>query len=61
MATQFSIKDGRTWKARFFTIWIGQAFSLLGSELVSFALVWYLTIETESATVLAISRSSCYG
>jgi DHA3 family macrolide efflux protein-like MFS transporter len=55
MATQFSVNDGRTWKARFFSIWTGQAFSLLGSELVSFALVWYLTVETESATVLAIS------
>jgi DHA3 family macrolide efflux protein-like MFS transporter len=55
MATQFSINDGLKWKGRFFSIWTGQAFSLLGSELVSFALVWYLTIETESATVLAIS------
>jgi DHA3 family macrolide efflux protein-like MFS transporter len=27
----------------FFTIWIGQAFSLLGSALVQFALVWWLT------------------
>lgn len=55
MATQFSVNDGRAWKKRFFTIWIGQAISLLGSELVSFALVWYLTVETESATVLARS------
>ena len=55
MATQFSINDGRKWKTRFFSIWTGQAFSLLGSELVSFALIWYLTIETESATVLAFS------
>jgi DHA3 family macrolide efflux protein-like MFS transporter len=55
MATQFSVNDGIKWKKRFFSIWTGQAFSLLGSELVSFALVWYLTIETESATVLAIS------
>ncbi len=53
MATQFSVEDGRTWKGRFFSIWGGQAFSLLGSELVSFALVWYLTTETGSATVLA--------
>jgi DHA3 family macrolide efflux protein-like MFS transporter len=55
MATQFSVNDGIKWKKRFFSIWTGQAFSLLGSELVSFALVWYLTIETESATVLALS------
>jgi DHA3 family macrolide efflux protein-like MFS transporter len=54
MATQFSIKDDVPWKKRFFTIWSGQAFSLLGSQLVSFALIWYLTVTTESATVLAI-------
>jgi DHA3 family macrolide efflux protein-like MFS transporter len=33
----------RNWAARFFTIWGGQAFSLFGSALVQFALVWYLT------------------
>src|SRR5687767_2579752 len=37
----------------FLTIWVGQVFSLLGSELVQFALIWYLTLETQSATVLA--------
>ena len=43
----------RNWAARFFTIWGGQAFSLFGSALVQFALVWYLTKQTGSATVLA--------
>jgi DHA3 family macrolide efflux protein-like MFS transporter len=37
----------------FFTIWIGQALSLIGSQAVQFALVWWLTVETGSATVLA--------
>jgi DHA3 family macrolide efflux protein-like MFS transporter len=37
----------------FFIIWTGQAFSLLGSQLVQFALVWWLTVTTGSATVLA--------
>ncbi|HSO12352.1 MAG TPA: MFS transporter [Anaerolineales bacterium] len=41
------------WAPRFFTIWTGQAFSLFGSSLVQFALVWWLTKETGSATVLA--------
>lgn len=41
------------WKARFFSIWTGQAFSLLGSALVQFALIWWLTKTTGSATVLA--------
>ncbi len=41
------------WKPRFFTIWAGQAFSLVGSSLVQFALVWWLTRQTGSATILA--------
>jgi DHA3 family macrolide efflux protein-like MFS transporter len=45
------------WKARFFTIWTGQAFSLLGSRLVQFGLVWYLTETTGSATVLSIATT----
>lgn len=53
MATQFSINDNRSWKSTFFTIWSGQALSILGSQLVQFALIWYLTVQTGSATVLA--------
>lgn len=41
------------WKFPFFTIWTGQAFSLVGSRVVQFALVWWLTRLTGSATVLA--------
>jgi DHA3 family macrolide efflux protein-like MFS transporter len=41
------------WKLPFFTIWTGQAFSLIGSRVVQFALVWWLTQLTGSATVLA--------
>jgi DHA3 family macrolide efflux protein-like MFS transporter len=43
------------WKVPFFAIWTGQAFSLLGSMLVQFALVWWLTQQTGSATVLAMA------
>jgi len=53
MATQFSIQDNKPWKTRFFTIWSGQALSILGSQLVQFALIWNLTVKTGSATVLA--------
>ena len=42
------------WKRDFLTIWGGQSFSLVGSALVQFALVWWLTVETGSATVLAL-------
>jgi DHA3 family macrolide efflux protein-like MFS transporter len=41
------------WAPKFFTIWTGQAFSLIGSALVQFALVWWMTRTTGSATVLA--------
>jgi MFS transporter, DHA3 family, macrolide efflux protein len=41
------------WGRRFFSIWGGQAASLFGSSLVQFALVWWLTLQTGSATVLA--------
>jgi DHA3 family macrolide efflux protein-like MFS transporter len=44
------------WKKRFFTIWSGQAFSMLGSYLVGFAFVWYLTEKTGSATVLTLGN-----
>ncbi len=44
----------RSWKRDFFAIWGGQAFSLVGSSLVQFALVWWLTVETGSGTVLAL-------
>jgi DHA3 family macrolide efflux protein-like MFS transporter len=53
MTAQFSINDNISWKGAFFTIWGGQAFSILGSQLVQFALIWHLTIKTGSGTVLA--------
>lgn len=49
------IENTRRWAPRFFTIWGGQAFSLMGSQLVSFALIWWLTKTTGSATVLAMA------
>jgi DHA3 family macrolide efflux protein-like MFS transporter len=36
-------------------IWVSQAFSLFGSAVVEFALAWYLTLKTGSATILATS------
>lgn len=46
-------QDSPRWALAFFTIWSGQALSLLGSQLVQFALIWHLTKVTESAAVLA--------
>jgi DHA3 family macrolide efflux protein-like MFS transporter len=53
MAAQFSTHENKPWKRTFFTIWSGQALSILGSQLVQFALIWHLTVQTGSATVLA--------
>ena len=51
-----AIENGsKKWLTPFFVIWSGQAISLLGSQLVQFALIWWLTQETGSATVLAIA------
>lgn len=45
-----------SWKPRFYTIWIGQAFSLVGSSLVRFAIIWWLTEQTGSARVLTTAN-----
>ncbi|MFL7810982.1 MAG: MFS transporter, partial [Anaerolineae bacterium] len=42
------------WKRRFFAIWSGQKLSWIGSGLAGFALIWWLTDRTGSATVLAV-------
>jgi len=39
----------------FLVLWSGQALSLLGSTIVQFALIWWLTRETGSAAVLAMA------
>ncbi len=47
-------RDG-TWAGCFFTIWTGQTLSSLGTRVAQFALVWWLTEKTGSATILATS------
>jgi DHA3 family macrolide efflux protein-like MFS transporter len=43
------------WALTFFPIWIGQALSLLGSQIAQFAIIWWLTQSTGSGTVLAVA------
>lgn len=43
------------WAVPFFVIWTGQQISLIGSVAAQFALVWWLTRTTGSATVLAMA------
>lgn len=49
------IRMNNNWAARFIPLWIGQALSLLGTQLVQFAIIWYLARATNSATTLAIA------
>lgn len=44
-----------SWKKKFFTIYVGQTFSIIGSSAVQFAIIWYLTKLTGSAVTLSIA------
>ncbi len=52
-------RDG-AWAGGFFTIWTGQTLSSLGTQVAQFALVWWLTEKTGSATILATSVLVAY-
>jgi len=45
----------QNWKRVFGIIWTGQLFSTLSSSVVGYAVVFWLSIETQSAQVLAFS------
>lgn len=46
-------KPSSRYMTPFFILWSGQAVSILGSRLAQFALIWWLTVTSGSATVLA--------
>lgn len=43
------------WKMKFYTIWAGQAVSILTSSVLQMALIWNLTEKTGSAAILSIA------
>ncbi|MBE6043187.1 MULTISPECIES: macrolide efflux MFS transporter Mef(A) [Clostridium] len=43
------------WKLKFFTIWAGQAVSLITSAILQMAIIFYLTEKTGSAMVLSVA------
>lgn len=45
----------QNWKRSFFTIWAGQAVSLITSAVLQMAMIWYLTDTTGSAMVLSMA------
>lgn len=49
------MKQVENWKKSFFSIYIGQAFSLLSSSAVQFSIIWWITMETGSALSLTIA------
>ena len=54
------LNRGGSWAGGFFTIWTGQTLSSLGTQVAQFALVWWLTEKTGSATILATSVLVAY-
>lgn len=45
----------RNWKKDFCILWAGQAMSVLTSSILQMALIWHLTVTTQSALVLSIA------
>ena len=43
------------WKLKFYTIWAGQAVSLITSAILQMAIIFYLTEKTGSAIVLSMA------
>ena len=43
------------WASRFWTIFIGQALSMLGSSLTQFVLIWWVTVKTGSVAELGMA------
>lgn len=48
------------WKKKFAVIYAGQAFSLLGSAAVQFAVIWWMTVREESAVTLALATAASF-
>jgi MFS transporter, DHA3 family, macrolide efflux protein len=48
-------KQTSRWKKKFYTIWAGQAVSLITSAILQMAFIFYLTEKTESAMILSIA------
>ena len=45
------------WKLKFYTIWAGQAVSLITSAILQMAIIFYLTEKTGSAMVLSMAMN----
>ncbi len=50
----------KSWKASFATIYTGQAFSIVGSAAVQFAIIWWITYRTESPIALTMATVASF-
>lgn len=50
----------KKWKSQFIVVALGQAISMLGSQGVQFALIWWLAEKTSSPLMLGISGIVAY-
>lgn len=49
-----------SWKSTIVTIWVGQSISLLTSNVLQMAIIWYLTVETGSATIVTLATLAAF-
>ena len=56
MKGQFDMGKNKKWKSQFIVVALGQAISMLGSQGVQFALIWWLAEKTSSPLMLARHR-----
>lgn len=49
-----------SWRRPFYTMWAGQAVSILTSSVVQWAIIFYLTFQTNSPAVLAMANFSAF-
>ncbi|NHJ22214.1 MAG: MFS transporter [Candidatus Lokiarchaeota archaeon] len=49
-----STATGKTF-GHYIFFWMGQLFSLLGSSVVQFVIVWWITIETKNPTIISVA------
>ena len=48
----------KNWKTNFALLWAGQIISLLGTSIIQFSLIWWITEKTGSAILLSIAALS---
>jgi len=53
LAVEAEYSPGPNWQRRYWTIFLGQAISMVGSAVTQFVLIWWITTTTGSASALA--------